>query len=231
MGFIRNHGRHVALRFARKQAKKLNLKTTDARPDELILMKELDPTTNQFLIDVADSSQKQIASGVTKGLVDRDAFLAHSMSFGILSAPIVGGKPIIEAGNVAYFGDKSIFDEAAGASGLSEAQQIDAFYMGNMTITTNTKNRLEEHPLIGFRRVFQTQGSANTTNMQDGSEMVDLGSLLRFGGGDRNFITINTSSPIRDLVAGNANHKNYLFLRFDGTIIKGATNKAFLGDK
>ena len=99
-----------------------------------------------------------------KGLVDKDAFVGSGLlSIGILSVPVIGGKPVHEAGKLVFHGDPTIFTGPAGPSGLSEAQQIDAIYAGDLTITTNTDQRLDNYPLIDFRHVQQTQGSANTT--------------------------------------------------------------------
>lgn len=203
---------------------------TKVRPHTLILGAKLDSAESAYDLDLRDEKQAFVLPGVTRGLIDRDGFIAASMGLALYSVPVIGGKEYPTNGQLAFFPDANIFDADVVAPGvLTEAQQLESIYMGDHTLQTNEGIRLEKNPNFLFRTVQQTQASANTANMLTGAEYKDLGADVRFGGGDDNFIRIAHKSADKSLIEGPATRNNYILVFLLGVVVKGGTTKAYLG--
>ncbi|MEM6397779.1 MAG: hypothetical protein AAF741_15630 [Bacteroidota bacterium] len=221
--------RALAVRTARRVARKQGLNATNSRPHQLHLWAPLSTSENQYVFPIKAEDQARIAPGVGRGLLDRDAFMAHSMAVGIVPVPVVGGKEIFTAAAPVWFPDPNVFAEAAGAATLSEAQALESIYWGDFSLKTNVGVRIDKHPLLPFRTVQQTQGSATTSNMQNGEEFNEIGAIVKFTGGDENEIIININCQDKTHLAGTADRNNYILIALDGAIIKSSTSKAYLG--
>lgn len=211
-------------------ANKSGLPVTKVRPHTLILGAKLDPTESSYDLDLRDEKQSSILPGVTRGLVDRDGFIASAMGLALYSVPVIGGTEYPTNGQLAFFPDANIFAAAAAAPGvLSETQQLESIYMGDHTLKTNEGIRLEKNPNYLFRTAHQTQTSGTTSNMLTGIEYKDLGADVRFGGGDDNLITISHKCLDKTLIGGPAERNNYILVFLLGVVFKGGTTKAYLG--
>jgi len=222
-------GRAFATRLARRAAKKMNVAAGEARPHQLHLWAELSTSENQYRIPLKDEDQRRIAPGVGRGLLDRDAFLASAIGLGLVPVPIINGEKFFTSAAPVWWPDPNVFNEAAGTANLSEAAALEAVYWGTHSLKTNTGVRIDKNPNLSLRTVQDTQASANTANMQTGLELEEIGAIIRFSGGDENEIIIDLNCKDKTHIAGTAARTNYLLVVLDGAIVKGATNKAYLG--
>lgn len=219
-----------AVERAMSAAVKMGLDVTKARPHTLMLVAKLDNSESKYNISLRDDIQSRLAPGVARGLLDRDAFVASDMAIGILPVPVIGGKEYFTAAAPVFHPDVNIFDEVAGAThALSEKQALEAIYLGDHTLKTNEGIRIDKNPNIHFRTVEQTQQSASTANMMTGLYMKDIGSDVRFGGGDENEIIIGVKCDDKTLIGGTADRSNYIIILLYGAIVKGGTTKTYLG--
>lgn len=221
------YGRHTAQAAATQAARNKNLPTSKARPEELTLLAKLDVNNNAYVISLKHEIQQKIAK-VTKGLLDRDGFIATMMKVGILPVPVINSVEHFTAAAPVFWPDPIVLDTAAGTADLSEAQANESIYWGHYSIETNEDKRMEKHTLQSFRTIQQTQASANTANMQTGLEWKPLEAAIRFAGGDENEIHIQINCLDKTHLAGPAARNNYLLIGLKGSIIKGITTKAFL---
>lgn len=221
--YTQNNAQQAATRAARNK----NLPSSKARPEILTLMAPLDVNSNSYELSLKHETQQKVAR-MTKGLLDRDGFIATHMKVGILSVKVVGGVEYFTAQHAIYHPDPLVLTEAAGAAVLSEAEACESIYWAHFSIDTNEKKRLERYSLQDFRIVHQTQHSANTQNMKTGLEWVSLGAAIRFAGGDENNLFFHLDCLDKTHIAGTAARKNYLLVGLKGSIIKGITTKAFL---
>jgi hypothetical protein len=206
------------------------LTKTKVRPHTLILGARLDPAESAYDLDLRDEKQALVLPGVTRGLIDRDGFIASAMGLALYSVPFIGDKEYTTNGQLTFFPDANIFSAPAAAPGvLTEAQQLESIYMGDHTLQTNEGIRMEKNPNILFRTAQQTQASAATSNMLTGIEYKDLGADVRFGGGDDNLIRIIHKSMDKSLIGGPADRNNYILVFLLGVVLKGGTTKAYLG--
>lgn len=216
-----------AQRAAVRAARNKNLPSAKARPEILTLLTPLDVNENSYRLSLKHEIQQKIAK-ITKGLLDRDGFIATHMKVGILSVKVVGGVEYFTAQHTIHFPDPAVLAEPAGAAVLSEAEACESVYWAHFSIETNEEKRFERHTLQDFRIVQQVQHSANTQNMKTGLEWVSLEAAIRFAGGDENDIYVHLDCLDKTHIAGTAARRNYLLVGLKGSIIKGITTKAFL---
>jgi len=221
------YGQNNAQQAATRAARNKNLSSTKARPEILTLLAPLDVNDNGYTLSLKHESQQKIAK-LTKGLLDRDGFIATHMKVGVLPVKVVAGTLYFTAQHPLLWADPLVFDIAAGTAVLSEAEAIESIPHGHFSINTNEEKRLEKYSLQDFRIVQQTQHSANTQNMQTGLEWVPLDAAYRFAGGDENELHFQFDCLDKTHWAGNADRKNFLWVGLKGSIIKGITTKAFL---
>lgn len=222
-------GRNVATRLARKAAEKSGLPGTKARPHQLHLLAKLDPSENQYRIPLKAEAQSALSPEIGRGLLDRDSFIAIGYAMGIIPVPVIGGVPIFTAAAPVFWPDPNVFDTAApDANSLSENQTMESIYWGDHSLKTNEGVRIDKNPNMIFRTVQETQASGSTQNMMTGLHIQEIGAAVRFSGGDENEIIVNIKCPQKALIAGTATRQNYLLFILEGSIIKGATNKAYL---
>lgn len=211
-------------------ATRAGMPKTKVRPHTLILGAKLNGAESAYDLDLRDEKQAFILPGVTRGLIDRDGYIASAMGLALYSVPVIGGKEYTTNGELAFFADGNIFDAPVTAPGvLTEKQQLASIYMGDHTLQTNEGIRLEKSPNYLFRTVQQTQASGTTSNMLTGIEYKDLGADVRFGGGDDNLIRISHKSIDKSLIGGPAERNNYILVFLLGVVLKGGTTKAYLG--
>lgn len=220
-------GRKEAIRMAMKAALDLKLDPKNTRPHDLYLFAQLTSSKDSYTLKLDNDSQKKVIS-IAEGLQDRDSFMAVAYSLGILRVPIYGGTEYPAAGRLVYFADPNVFSTAATVT-LSESEQVNHVYWGRHTLQTNEGIRINEARNLQFMTVQETQGSASTLNMLTGMELKEIGAVIRFAGGDNNQIITTFDCEDKSLIGGPATHNNYLFWRLCGAIIKGATNKSYLG--
>lgn len=223
-------GRYKAHQIAVQGAVQLGLKKTEARPHSLLLVARLSASENQYVLSLDDQDQKRLLD-LANGLEDRDMFIAVAMSLGILKVPIVDGTERDTAAELAFWPDPELFATAgAGPTNLSEAQALRSIYWGRHTIKTNQGVRFDKTPNRHFYHNADTQHSANTANVIDGAELKEIGAAVRFAGGDNNEITIHIRCSDMTLLPGEADsHANYVLIELVGAVIKGGTDKAYLG--
>lgn len=221
------YGQNTAQRAATQAARNKNLPSSKARPEELILLAKLDVNNNSYVVSLKHEVQNKI-SKITKGLLDRDGFIATMMKVGILPVPVISSVEHFTAASALYWPDPAVLDTAAGTADLSEAQATESLYWGSFSIETNEDKRLEKHTLQSYRTIQQTQASASTANMQTGLEWKPLEAAIRFAGGDENEIHIQIDCLDKTHIGGPAARNNYILIGLKGSIIKGITTKAFL---
>ncbi len=218
---------NTAQRAAAQAARNKNLPSTKARPEILTLLAPLDVNDNGYILSLKHETQQKVAK-ITKGLLDRDGFIATHMKVGVLPVKVVGGTLYFTAQHPLFWADPARFNIPAGTAVLSEAEALESIPHGHFSINTNEKKRLEKYSLQDFRIIHQTQESANTRNMQTGWEWIPLDAAYRFAGGDENELHFQFNCLDKTHWAGNADRKNYLWVGLKGSIIKGITTKAFL---
>lgn len=224
------NGRMSAVKLAQQKAVKVGLNPDDGRPSQLRLVAAFDPATNTYQIPVNARDQNKVAPDFAIGLQERDAFIVTGAAFAVMSAPIVDGVPILTAAELVYHADARVFAEAATAeSKLSEQQMVAAYYNATFDIQSGTKKRLENHPILPFRRVYTTQAGATTSNEQHGCEIEPLGASIIFSGADSSHLSVNLKCPHKSLIAGTATRKNFMVIILDGAKIVNAVNKLFSG--
>ena len=220
--------RNKAQRIAVQAALKMGLRKENVRPHELILAAKLTTADNDYTISLEDNKQKAILSWA-EGLKDRDAFIAIGMAMGVLPVKKVSGTEYPTASLPVYHPDPNVFAEAAGSATLSEAEAVTSLWVGRHTLKTNEGNRIDKQPNLHFLTIQETQASASTANMVTGMELKEIGAAVRFGGGDLNEIIIHLNCPDKTHIAGTAARQNYILIRLCGAVIKGGTNKTYLG--
>lgn len=225
--------KHIALVEGQNAAKRSGQNPGKAQPDELFLLAELTNAESEYTISIDQDDQKSIWKGA-KGLAHRNGFKATAMAVGILPVLVNNGKVYFGAQAPSYFPDRNVFSAAA-TNVLTEAQALEGIYMGDVTIQTNEGIRIDEHKLLNWRTVQQTQeslqyttdgtndGSHVTSAIQDGSEFKTLGGVMTFMGGDDNYIKIRIRCQDKTDIAGTATRKNYLIIRLLGSNVKGQT--------
>lgn len=222
-------GRDKAWRIAYGAVERLGLPTEKARPHELILVAPLSASENQYSLKLNYEEQQRILN-ISEGLLDRDSFIAVGMSLGIIPVPVVSNVEYPSAAAPLFFPDPNVFSTAATTT-LTEAQALESIYWGRHTLITNEGVRIQKRPNFSFRTVQQTQGSANTQNMQNDQEIKEIGAPVRFGGGDQNEIIIDIKCDDKTDIAGaitaGDGHQNYLMVGLYGAILKGSTTKVY----
>lgn len=206
----------------------LGLNPAKARPHSLILARPLSSDDNTYTFSLDHKENDSVLPGFARGIMDRDGFVASGMGVGILSVPVIDGVEHPTAASPIFFPDPNVFDGTDAASALTEAQQLETIYNGEYSLKTNEGLRIQNNPLYLFRTAEQTQGSAETTNMQTGIQIKAIGASVRFGGGDENEITIKHTSKDKSLIEGTEDRRNYLVIYLVGAVVKGATTKAYL---
>jgi hypothetical protein len=209
-------------------AKKRGMNMTKVRPHTLILAALLDPSESSYRLDLRQSEQEKILPGVVRGLLDRDGFISSGMALGFAKVPIIGGREYPTAAEIAFFPDKNLFPEPAGAGhALSVQQALRSIHLGTHSLNTNEGIRIDKNPNFPFMTVQQTQASAGTENMLTGLEVKDLGADVRFAGGDENEVIIHTKCDDKTLIGGPAEYNIYILAFLVGAISKGATTKTY----
>jgi hypothetical protein len=219
--------RNAVMKLAQQAASSLGLAKEKARPHELILALPLSASDDTYTFNLDAALAEKILPEITKGLEDRNSFIAIGGSVGILPVPIVGNVEYPTAAAIEYHPDVNIFSEIAGTAILSEKQALESVYYGRISFKTNEGVRLDKMPMLHFRHVPQTQKGTATANQFTGAEVKPLGAAVRFGGGDDNEVTISIKCKDKTKIVGNASHKNYLVVRLVGSIIMGSTTKTF----
>lgn len=223
-----NNLRKATLESARQAATNIGLAASAARIASLILLAKLVPNKDNYSFSVSWADQERIAPNFALGLRDKDAFLMSRFSLGILSVPIVDGVEVFSAAAPIYWPDPNVFNAAgAGAANLSEAQALESLYNGFIQLTTNTDVRLEDFHLGDLRTVKTTQDSDVTSNEQDGCQYLEIGNLMGFHGFEKNKWDLRIDSPDKTLLGGPDARNNYIVLKADGAIVKGATTALF----
>jgi len=218
--------RNAIMRLAQAAATKMGLAKSKARPHELILALPLSSDVDTYVFSLHKETAERHLSEITKGLEDRNAFIAIGAAVGILPVPVIANKEYPTAAPIQYFPDVNVFDQAATTT-LTEKQALESIYYGKMNLKTNEGVRLDKMPMLHFRTVNQTQKTATTDNQFNGNEVKALGAAVRFGGGDDNEVSISIKCSDKTDIVGNATHKNYLIVRLVGTIIRGSTTRAY----
>lgn len=219
-------GLHNAQRIAMNQATEMGLKPTEARPHELILAAALTTSDNNYTLSLDHKAQQDVLS-ITKGLEERDMFIAVAWALGIAKVPIINSTRHDNSAEIVYHPDAVVFPTAATVD-LSEAQALMSIYLGQHTVKTNQGVRIDGSPNLGFLTRQETQGAAATVNMTNGVELKEIGAALRFAGGDSNEITHKITCLDKTHIAGAATHANFIIMRLVGAVIKGGTSKAYL---
>jgi hypothetical protein len=219
------NNRGIATIMAQERAVSMGMSSDVARPDQLHLIVPLDPNRNEYLVSINERDNNIYFPA--KGLSDRDGFLVTGMAVGILAAPVINGVPILAAALPISHADPTVFDGAAVAGGLSEAQQVNLLFMSKFTITSGTNKRIEDHPTLPFCYIGETQASGTTKNVRNGCEVKPLGASIGFAGADKSNLTFRVDGQERGLIAGTATRKNFLYVILDGAIMEGANNFLF----
>lgn len=212
--------KQIGVLASQRKARKLGLKKIKSQPDELILMMPLSPQESEYNILVDDKAQDYPGA---KGLAYRNEFDAVGMAVGVVPVKVVNGELMWGATAPSYFADPAVFTEIAGTANLSESEAIQGIYWGDYSIQTNEGIRIDKQSLISFMHTQQTQTSATTKAMIDGSEVKSLGAVVTFSGGDDNYIRIKIQCKDKTHIAGNADHQNFLCVRLIGAETKGGT--------
>ena len=177
--------KHIALVQGQNAAKRSGQNPSKAQPDELFLLAELSSAESEYTISIDQDDQKRIWKGA-KGLAHRNGFKATAMAIGILPAKVDDDIVYFGAQAPVYYPDRNIFSAAA-TGVLTEAEALEGIYMGDVTIQTNEGIRIDEHKLLNWRTVQETQeslqytsdgtnnSSHRTSPIQDGSEFKDAG--------------------------------------------------------
>lgn len=227
-----NKFRQIAAAVGQQATGKLNISKFNAQPDELFLLARLTTSDSEYRISVDHDVQQAIWGG-TKGLQWRNEFHATAMAVGILGVKVASSVSYFGAQAPIYYPDPNVFSAAAGSGVLTEAQALEGIYMGNHTFQTNESVRVDQVKTLGYRTVLQTQAASITTgfsgtttayttqNMQIGEEFKYLGNVMKFVGGDDNYISFNLQCADKTNIAGTATRYNYLCVRLLGTVVKG----------
>lgn len=219
--------RNAIMRLAQAAAQKMGLNKSKARPHELILALPLSNDVDTYTFSLHKETAEKYLPAITKGLEDRNAFIAIGGAVGILPVPVIGGKEYPTAASIEYHPDLNVFNFAA-TNILSEQQALESIYYGKMNLKTNEGVRLDKMPMLHFRTVNQTQKTATTANQFNGNEVKAFGAAIRFGGGDDNEVSIAIKCSDKTDIAGDpAVRKNYLIVRLVGTIVRGSTTRTY----
>ena len=228
-----NKFRQIAAAVGQKATEKLGISKFNSQMDELFLLARLTISDSEYKISVDHDVQQQLWAG-TKGLAWRNEFHAVAMAVGILPAKVASSVTYFGAQAPLYFPDPNVFNQTA-TSVLTEAQALEGIYMGNHSFQTNEAVRVDQVKTLSYRTVLQTQQASITTgfsgtttayttqNMQYGEEFKYLGNVMKFVGGDDNYISFNIQCGDKTNIIGNSGgtRVNYLCIRLLGMVVKG----------
>ena len=213
--------RNIGLNLAKTKAGGKGMPAIKAQPDELILIKELTAEDSEYTLSLDDGAYVGIP--VAKALAYRNGFQAVGMAVGVLPVLLDGATPLWGSLKPEYYANPTVFNEPIGTAKLSEANAINGIWWGHFTVQSNEGVRIDKQSLLSWMHIQQTQGSATTQAMFDGSEVKSLGGVIQFSGGDDNFIKIRVQCADKTHLPGNAAHKNYAIVRLIGASLKGET--------
>lgn len=214
------------------EAKRMGLKAANVRIGVLRLYCPLDPADPNIVFPIDYEGQQKLHK-LSQGLYNRDVFIAAGSSLGIQPTKIIDGKERLGNTPIYYFPDATVFNGAATATAVSEAQALEALYNAQLSTKSDEAIRLNDFPTDIYRTVGTTQGGSNTVPEVNGEQYKDLGRPMKFVGGDDSEVTIRLASTVSDLqnIAGTADHNNWAVMSFIGAVIRNGAKKSTIGMK
>ena len=150
--------------FARK-----NMRNVKIQPFEIRVEKQLTANDTNFLYKLAQRSNQTNRENY---LSDNDGFVMLGMSIGIIKVPTNLTGAFDRGGNVSIlnYPDPNLFNAAATAANVSEANALEAIYNGYLTAKSDTEEVLYQLETARFRKVPYFQWSSTTRPSYDGQQ-------------------------------------------------------------
>lgn len=135
----------------------------------------------------------------------------------------VGGSTAATSGNSPdyTYSDKNVFNVAATATNVSEAQALNAIYAGNITMKSNTVEVLNQMQLRRFYIVPETQFSATTSAQLNEDGYVDFVQPYILSGRDTNIMEFEPAAGAdTEQIGGEDGTSNILVFAYKVFVIR-----------
>lgn len=162
-------------------------------------------------------------------LGQNDAVVLYAQRIGVQKVNNAGGFTAAASGNspVYTYPDKTIFNDAAVAPNVSEADALMAIWNGTTSLKTNTIELQNVQELSRFYRANQTQVTAATQAQLNALGFVDIDMPPIISGRDTTILDfVPAVGADLALIGGAANTTNVLVIQYEAIVARNAAQPA-----
>jgi hypothetical protein len=225
-----SHDSAVFAKLRQRFGTKANIQPTQLRLEKVVASGDVNET---FTLSAESAMTRRPTE---RFLSTNDVFVCTHMSVGLYKELTLTGTAQ-RAGNAAilYYPDKTVFNTAATAANVSEADALEAIYNGTISLKSNSYEVIDSQDVLRYRSAPITQVAAATqasSGSFHGEQRVPFHAPILFGGNKRNEITLKQAQGADTVQIGGAADvgKNVYVLLMYGYVVRNAAESLTLAE-